>query len=90
MVCHLVCVADLRTFGGVVSFSRSSYWLALGWPRLGLEVFSPNLASDVGCLLWLLGVCVSSVFSLFLVLCDLVLVKLCLTASRIICKLFSS
>ena len=29
-------------------------------------------------------------FSLFLVLCDLVLVKFCLAASRIVCKLFSS
>ena len=31
MLCHFDCVADLRTFGGVVSFSRSSCWLALGW-----------------------------------------------------------
>ena len=89
MLCHLDCVADLRTFGGVVSFSRSSYWLALGWPRLGLEVFSTVL-------LLLLGVscgrCVFfvffSFFSLFLVFCDLVLVKLYLAVLKIVCKLF--
>ena len=31
MLCHRVCVADLRTSGGVVSCSRSSCWLTLGW-----------------------------------------------------------
>jgi len=53
-----------------------------------LEVFSPVLLLLLcvcfGC--WVF-VCVFSVFSLFLVLCDLVSVKRCLIASRIVCKL---
>jgi len=61
--------------------------LALIWV-VGLEVFSPVLLLllVVCCGHWMF-VCVSSVFSLFLVFCDLVLVKLCLAASKIICKL---
>ena len=54
MLCHLVCVADLRTFGGIVSFSRSSCWLALGC-RVGGVL--PGLTSAAGCLLWSLAVC---------------------------------
>ena len=30
MLCHLVCVADLRTFGGVVLFAGSVVWFHLG------------------------------------------------------------
>ena len=48
------------------------------------------LASAARCLLWSLNVCVFLVFSLLLVLCDLVSVKLCLAALRIVCKLLSS
>ena len=55
-------VADLRTFGDVVLFSRSSCWLALVWV-VGLEVFSPVflLPLVVCCSRWVF-VCVSSVF----------------------------
>ena len=30
MLCHLVCVSDLRTFGGVVLFAGSVVWFRLG------------------------------------------------------------
>ena len=83
-------------------FCRFSCWLVLGRPQVQLlvgagsasirvivlEVFSPVLLLLLcvcfGC--WVF-VCVFSVFSLFLVLCDLVSVKRCLIASRIVCKL---
>jgi len=64
--------------------------LALVWV-VGLEVFSPVLlllllfAVLIGCLFVFF-----QFFSLFLVFCDLVLVKFYLAASRIVCKLFSS
>ena len=90
MLCHLVCVADLRTFGGIVSFSRSSCWLALGC-RVGGVL--PHLASAAGCLLWSLGVCLCfffQFFSLFLGFYDLVLINLCLAVSEIVYKLLSS
>ena len=55
---------------------------------VGLELFSPVLllllCVCLGC--WVF-VGVFSVFSLFLVLCDLVPIKRCLIASRIVCKL---
>ena len=83
-------------------FCRFSCWLVLGRPQVQLlvgagsasirvvvlELFSPVLLLLLcvcfGC--WVF-VCVFSVFSLFLVLCDLVSVKRCLIASRIVCKL---
>ena len=93
MLCHLVCVADLRIFGDVALLQVQL--LVGAAPVLvrfvGLEVFS-SVVLLLLCLFWFLGVCLCffSVFSLFLVLCDLVPVKLCLAASRIICKLLSS
>ena len=67
------------------SFAGPVVRLALVWAA-GLEVFCCWVSVVVaGCF----G-CIFSVFSLFLVLRDLVLVKHCLAASRIVCKLFSS
>ena len=78
MLCHLVCVADLRTFGGVVLFAGSVVWFRLGsWVRV--------LLADVMCCRCIFSrLCVRFFsVSLFLVLCALVSVKLCLAASRL-------
>ena len=58
MLCHLVCVADLRTFGDVVSYGRFSCWLALVWPRLGLLGLRGSPPSCFCCWVsvWSLGV----------------------------------
>ena len=69
MLCHLVCVADLRTFGDVVSYGRFSCWLALVWPRLGLLGLRGSPPSCFCCWVsvWSLGVylCFFSFFSIF-------------------------
>jgi len=70
MLCHLVCVADLRTFGDVVSYGRFSCWLALVWPRLGLLGLRGSPPSCFCCWVsvWSLGVylCFFSFFSIFI------------------------
>ena len=60
MLCHFVCVADLRTFGGVVLFAGSVVWFRLGsWVRV-------LLAAVLCCrYIFLACVCVSSVFLCF-------------------------
>ena len=57
---QLVCVADLRTFGGVVLFAGSVVWFRLGsWVRV-------LLAAVLCCrYIFLACVCVSSVFLYF-------------------------
>ena len=71
-------------------FCRFSCWLVLGLPRIGLEGWRRSFPSCFCCCGCWVFIYVSSVFSLFLVFCDLVLVKFCLAASRIFCKLLSS
>ena len=59
------------------------------WPGWGRTTPINLLFAGLKCVCfgcWVF-VCVFSVFSLFLVLCDLVSVKRCLIASRIVCKL---
>ena len=78
MLCHLVCVADLRTFGGVVLFAGSVVWFRLGsWVRVLLAV--------VMCCRCVFSRLCEHFFSvsLFLVLCALVLVKLYLDTLRL-------
>ena len=78
MLCHLVCVADLRTFGGVVLFAGSVVWFRLGsWVRVLLAI--------VMCCRCVFSRLCEHFFSvsLFLVLCALVSVKLCLAASSL-------
>ena len=60
MLCHLVCVADLRTFSGVVLFAGSVVWFRLGsWVRA-------LLAAVLYCrYVFLACVSVSSVFLYF-------------------------
>ena len=75
MLCHLVCVADLRTFGGVVLFAGSVVWFRLGsWVRV-------LLAAVLCCCCVFSRLCVRFFsISLILVLCAIVLVNFCLAA----------
>ena len=68
MLCHLVCVADLRIFGDVALLQvQLLVGAALVLVRfVGLEVFS-SVVLLLLCLFWFLGVCLffSSVFLCF-------------------------
>ena len=73
----LVCVTDLRIFGGVVLFAGSVVWFRLGsWVQV--------LLAAVLCCRIFSRLCVRFFsVSLFLVFCALVSVKFCLAASRL-------
>ena len=78
MLCHIVCVADLRTFSGVVLFAGSVVWFRLGsWVRV--------LLADVMCCRCIFSRLCERFLSVspFLVFCALVSVKLCLGASSL-------
>ena len=65
MLCHLVRVADLRSFGGAVSFSRFSC--------VGLARFAGSGVAVLCCLgVFLTCVCVFQCFSAFSHLCSCV------------------